>query len=238
MKLARFVSITRGPLHARCSRAGVVICILFALATPAVAGPPLICHPFDIGTAKSLPWSGSAWNLSGNEGYDTANLVRDTLAILNSDARVIVHMETLRRATLYAGKDQQRAKELLTRLHARADAAPAGKAGALAWFDAGYLTATYGQWLAKERNPAAGLDAYGLVQRALALSGNDPEMEFAAALMTLRGPQHDHLEHARKAIAGAKTDALLARNLSIHFLGNANQTVAEALVQTREGGEQ
>jgi hypothetical protein len=63
-------------------------------------------------------------------------------------------------------------------------------------------------------------------------------MEFAAALMTLRGPQHDHLEHAQKAIAGAKTDALLARNLSIHFLGNAKQTVAEALGQTRECGEQ
>jgi hypothetical protein len=223
MKLARFACIA---------------CVLFALATPAIAGPPLICHPFDIGTAKSLPWTGSAWNLSGNESYDTANLVRDTLAILNSDARVIVHMETLRRATLYARKDQQRAKELLTRLHARTEAAPAGKAGALPWFDVGYLTATYDQWLAKQRNPGAGLDAYGLVQRALALSGNDPEMEFAAALITLRGPQRDHLEHTQKALAGAKTDALLSRNLSIHFLGNANQTVAEALGQRGEGGEQ
>jgi cell wall-associated NlpC family hydrolase len=220
------------------ARVACITCLLVALATPAIAGPPLICHPFDIGSANSLPWTGSAWNLSGNEGYDTANLVRDTLAILNSDARVIVHMETLRRATLYAGKEQQRAKELLTRLHARAEAAPAGRAAALAWFDAGYLTATYGQWLAKERNPAAGLDGYGLVQRALALSGNDPEMEFAAALITLRGPQHDHLDHTQKALAGAKTDALLARNLSTHFLGNANQTVAEALGQSGEGGEQ
>src|SRR5262249_55130260 len=122
--------------------------------------------------------------------------------------------------------------------HARAEAAPAGKAGALAWFDAGYLTATYAQWLGKERNPAAGLDGYGLVQKALALSGNDAEMEFAAALITLSGPRHDHLEHTQKALAGAKTDALLSRNLSIHFLGNANQTVAQALGQTIGGGEQ
>ena len=30
-----------------------------ALARPALAGPPLLCHPFDIGTAASLPWSGT-----------------------------------------------------------------------------------------------------------------------------------------------------------------------------------
>src|SRR5215813_13045188 len=134
MKLARFVSITWGPLHARCSRAGVVICILFALATPALAGPPLICHPFDIGTAKSLPFTGTAWKLSGNEGYDTAGLPRDTLALLDANTPVIVRMETLRRATLYAGQDQQAAKELLTRLHARA-ASGDNAQNALALFD-------------------------------------------------------------------------------------------------------
>jgi hypothetical protein len=219
-------------------RFACIASVAFVLATPAIAGPALICHPFDIGTAQSLPWTGSAWNLSGNEGYNTANLVRDTLAILNSDAPVIVRMETLRRATLYARKDPQRAKELLTRLHNRAEAAGAGKAAARSWFDVGYLAATYGQWLAQDRNPAAGLDAYGLVQKGLALGSDDPEMEFAAALITLRGPQHDHLEHTQKALAGAKTDPLLARNLSIHFLGNANQTVAQALRETTGGGEQ
>ena len=53
--------------------------ILFSLAlVPVVlAGPPLICHPFEIGNAKSLPWSGSDWNLSGNERYDTKALAQD-----------------------------------------------------------------------------------------------------------------------------------------------------------------
>ena len=89
----------------------LVVCVL---ATIALAGPPLICHPLDIGTARSLPWNGTGWNLAGNENYDSKNLVKDTLAILDSGAPVIVRMETLRRATLYARKDPDAAKELLT----------------------------------------------------------------------------------------------------------------------------
>ena len=210
----------------------LVSILLFILVTSALAGPPLICHRIEIGTARSLPWAGTAWNLSGNENYDTRNLVRDTLAILDSNAPVLVRMETMRRATLYAGKDSQAAKELVIRLHARTNIQPAD---ALAWFDVGYLAAAYGQWL--KQNPASGLDAYALVQKALSLRGNDPEMEFAAALITLRGPEKDHQEHARKAVAGAKSDPLLAQNLASRFLGN-DQTVAEMLTTNTAGRQQ
>lgn len=209
------------------------ILLLLSFVTSALAGPPLICHRFEIGTAKSLPWTGTAWDLSGNENYDTRNLVRDTLAILDSNPPVLVRMETLRRATLYARKDPQAAKELLIRLHARTNSK---QADALAWFDAGYLAATYGQWL--KPNPADGLDAYSLIQKAISLRSNDPEMEFAAALVTMRGPEKDHQEHAQKAIAGAKADPLLAQNLATHFLGNEKQTVAEALSRNADRGQQ
>ena len=97
-----------------------VILFSLAIAPTAIAGPPLICHPFDIGNAKSLPWSGDVWSLSGNGNYDTKSLVPDTLAILDGNPQIIVRMETLRRATLYAQKNPQEARELLTRLHARA----------------------------------------------------------------------------------------------------------------------
>src|SRR5215831_3194413 len=60
----------------------ILASLLFVSA--AVAGPPLICHPFDIGNARSLPWVSHDWNLTGGEGYDTANLAADTLVILNS----------------------------------------------------------------------------------------------------------------------------------------------------------
>lgn len=215
-----------------CVRFSLIFILLFVLVTSALAGPPLICHRIEIGTARSLPWSGTAWNLSGNENYDTKNLVRDTLAILEANPPVLVRMETLRRATLYAREDPQAAKELLIRLHARTEAR---QADAMAWFDAGYLAAAYGQWL--KQNPAAGLDAYSLVQKALSLRGSDPEMEFAAALITLKGPEKEHQEHARRAIGGAKADPLLAQNLSTSFLGD-KETVAEMLTRNTAGRQQ
>ncbi len=42
------------------------VAVLCALAMsllvvgPAFAGPPLLCHPFDIGSSRSLPWDGSS----------------------------------------------------------------------------------------------------------------------------------------------------------------------------------
>ena len=57
-------------------------------------------------------------------------------------------------------------------------------------------------------------------------------MEFAAALVTLMGPESDHQEHARKAIAGAKNDPLLARNLASNF---NRQTIAELLTNPPAG---
>jgi len=208
-------------------------------AVLAQAGPPLICHTIEIGQAKSLPWMSHNWNLSGGETYDTKNLVRDTLEILAPDTSVLVRMETLRRATLYARKDPVAAKELLARLYARATSAESsGHPDALAWFDAGYLAETYKQWIGRnlphmtdgmrmDPNPAAGVDGYALVKKALALRGSDAQMEFAAALITLSGPTAEHREHAQRAIAGAKTDPLLAQNLATPFIGPQTETMSE-----------
>lgn len=209
----------------------------------AQAGPPLICHAFEIGQAKSLPLDGHSWDLSGSENYETKALARDTLGILAPDTPVLVRMETLRRATLYARKDPIAARELLTKLYSRASSAEsAGHPDALAWFDAGYLVETYKQWIGRDlqhmtdgmrmdANPAAGVDGYALVKKAIALRGTDAQMEFAAALMTLSGPRDEHAQHAQKAIAGAKMDALLAQNLATHFLGAKDQTVSEMLAK-------
>src|ERR1700675_4785339 len=223
--------------------AAALITAVLCLATAAKAGPPLICHTIEIGSARSLPWISHDWNLSGGETYDTKNLVRDTLEILGPNTPVLVRMETLRRATLYARQDPVAAKELLARLHARATSAESsGHPDALAWFDVGYLAETYKQWLGQklphmtdgmrlDPNPAAGIDGYVLVKKALGLRGSDPQMEFAAALITLSGPQEEHRQHALKAIAGAKTDALLAQNLASHFIGPQSQTMSEMLAK-------
>src|SRR6266446_1277424 len=233
----------------RFTRFGIaLVAALLCFAVVAHAGPPLICHTIEIGQAKSLPWISHNWNLSGGENYDTKNLVRETLEILAPDTPVLVRMETLRRATLYARKDPIAAKELLARLHARATSAEStGHPDALAWFDVGYLAETYKQWLGQnlphmtdsmrmDPNPAAAVDGYALVKKALALRGtdlhgDDPQMEFAAALITLSGPQDEHRQHAQKAIAGAKTDSLLAQNLSARFIGPQTETMSQLFVK-------
>jgi hypothetical protein len=221
---------------------------LLAFANIAQAGPPLICHTIEIGQAKSLPWISHNWNLSGSETYDTKNLVADTLEILGPGTPVLVRMETLRRATLYARADRVAAKELLAKLYARATAAESsGHPDALAWFDFGYLTETYKQWIGQkwmlvnkgEQNPAAGVDGYALVKKAIALRGSalhndDAQMEFAAALITFSAPQdtrREYAQHAQKAVAGAKNDPLLAQNLATHFIGPQSETMSELLAK-------
>jgi hypothetical protein len=101
--------MTRQMIHPNRFAVALIAAIL-CLATAAQAGPPLICHTIEIGEAKSLPWGGHNWNLSGGETYDTKNLVGDTLEILAPGTPVLVRMETLRRATLYARKDPVAAK--------------------------------------------------------------------------------------------------------------------------------
>jgi hypothetical protein len=208
------------------------VAVLLGFTTFAQAGPPLICHAIEIGQAKSLPWVD--FNHRGSTDYDLENLSRDTLALLDSRTPVLVRMETLRRATIYARQDSQVAKELITRLQVRAVSSDAaGRPDALAWFDAGYLTEAYKQWMGKgEPNAAAGSDGYSWVKKAISLSGSDPEMEFAAALITLQGPDRAHRDHVRKAMAGAKNDPLLARNLASNF---DRQTISELLVAAPAG---
>jgi hypothetical protein len=198
-----------------------VACVF--IAGTAVAGPPLICHSIDIGSAQSLPWSSSGWNLTGQETYNVDNLVQ-----LGPSTPVLVRMETLRRATLYAQQRSPIAKELLFRLEARTRENPKD---ALAAFDFGYLVECYRQaswlrqhtdWLkasadATTTNFAMKLDGYQSVQKAIALRGTDPQMEFAAALMTIEGSHEEHDRHLQNAMAGAKADALLARNLASRF---------------------
>lgn len=212
-----------------------IAAILVGLTTYANAGPPLICHPIEIGQAKSLPWVD--WNQQGSGGYDLSHLIGDTLAILDSNSRVLVRMETLRRATIYGRQNPRLAEELLTRLRARTAGSDAARhPDPLAWFDAGYLVETYKQWMGKgEANPAIGLDGYAWVKEAISLQGQDPEMEFAAALITLKGPENEHRGHGQKAIAGAKNDPLLAQNLASHF---NRQSISELLSSASAGGRE
>ncbi len=217
------------PFTARAVAVALVLA-LFVLPGSLLAGPPLICHSFDIGDAQSLPWISHDWNLTGTESYNTTNLAADTISILDANSVVLVHMETLRRATLFARKDPVAAKQLLTKLIARANSAGSSSQAALAEFDAGYLAESYKQWIGKdESNPAQGFDGYALIKKAIQLRGNDPQMDFAAALITLSGPVNEHQDYAQRAIAGAKNDSLLARNLYARFMSPQSETMAQMI---------
>src|SRR2546429_9404813 len=219
----------------------VLLAALFTFASTAEAGPPLVCHPFEIGNAKSLPWAQSQdWN-SPKIGYDIAKLNEETIALLSPDVPVIVRMETLRRAVIYSEKDERVAYGLLSRLMARAlDAGSSGRADALAWFDAGYLVETYKQarwmyekqssWLSKQ-NLIQGMNGYAWVTKALQLGGDAAAMEFAASLMKEGAWPNEHFQ---KALAGAADGSLLARNLVAQF-GNQAKSVAELRAKFGKG---
>jgi len=154
---------------------------LFA-ARPALAGPPLLCFPFDIGTARSLPMGAGNWHAT-DPAYNVAHLVDDTLALLSPQTPVLVRMETLRRATIYASTDAAVADALLQALQARA-AKPTADAP-LAVFDFGYLVETYRQAAPIFMSRVAAIDdidGYQLVLKAQALQRDDT-MSRAAQLI-------------------------------------------------------
>ena len=138
-----------------------------------LAGPPLICHPFDIGTAQSLPFGDTKNGWSGWQAtlpsYDRSKLVDDTLAFLTPRTPVIVRMETLRRASAYSVDDKAIATRLLSALEARTTKTPTTPAEGLASFDYGYLVETYrqlGQRGVSVKATIDGVDGYALVKAA------------------------------------------------------------------------
>ncbi|HSK09461.1 MAG TPA: hypothetical protein VK911_07785 [Vicinamibacterales bacterium] len=203
--------------------AAVAAALVLAASGNVFAGPPLLCHPFDIGTARSLPWDGSASWYHGRADYPLSALVADTEALLTPTTPVIVRMETLRRAAIYASLDAAVAARLMDRLTERAGAANTGTPDALALFDAAYMVEAFKQlsWLRGEFTGraaavgplAAGKDGYAMVKKSLQLRPADPALEFAAALFAAGKDEAAYRAHAERARAGAGGDPLLARNI-------------------------
>lgn len=225
-----------------------ILCLL-VVQQAALAGPPLLCHPFGIGNARSLPWSGSEWR-GVDKSYAINRLVGDTVALLTPETPVMVRMETIRRATVYALlptvdttlsspiADTGVARELLARLKARiaeADAKSDKRAAALAMFDYGYLVESYKQAIwdphaAPGGKLASDIDGYGFIVKSIAMRGSDPEMEYAAALSCMgrkrEAGQDAYVAHVQKALAGAQEGSLLARHM-LNYFKDRGTTLAE-----------
>lgn len=190
------------------SRLALQLASLAVAVSTAWAGPPAICQPVEIGTAKSLPWSTGNDFKQGDPNYDLKRLVPDTLALLAPEAPVNVRMETMRRAALYSVKDARLARELSDQLLARTRGAAAG---AMAWFDAGYFIETLRQaalvykydmltpeekkhWTIRE--DVVKLDGLPMVQKALTLSGGNADIRHALTLIDY--------DRARKPVVASK----------------------------------
>ena len=198
----------------------VAIAAVIFVATPALAGPPLICHPFQVESGKLIAWgTGPGWN-TPDRSYDLKKLVADTDAVLTADSPVLTRMENMRRATIYAMRDPAIAHELLKTVMARALATTTD---GRAWFDAGYLLESYKQalHLREDRKPelrawaavdeTIRVDGYNWVKKAMSMSAPSAEMEFAASLMTQGSTAS---AHRAKATAAAPKGSLLARNIA------------------------
>ena len=209
----------------RFSLTSAIAVAALAVAAPALAGPPLLCHPYDIGGARSLPWSaGAGWNQPSPD-YNLKNLVADTESLLSPSTPIIVRMETLRRASIYASADAQIARDLLSRLMARATGSEKrGHPEALAFLDAAYLTEAFNEITMLTKTPpfqdrVAGVraaigsaDGRALIAKSLWAEPDNPTLHFAAALIS-SSDRSAYEQHAAKARAGAAKDPLLAKNI-------------------------
>lgn len=203
------------------ARACIALALVAGFAAPALAGPPLICFPFETeGGGKLIAWgSGPGWN-TPDPSYDVTRLVDDTSAALASHAPVLTRMENMRRATIYAMRDPAIAQQLLKTVMNRALATTTDSR---AWFDAGYLIESYKQaahlrashkpelraWAAVDETIR--VDGYNWVKKAMAMTAPSAEMEFAASLMTKGAIA---ASHRAKALAAAPRGSLLARNIA------------------------
>jgi hypothetical protein len=186
---------------------------LAATSITSYAGPPLICFPYTIGDAKSLPWGKDAF--TQDKSYDRSHLVSDTIRLLENEPSTIVRMETIRRAVLYIGDSQPLARDLLSRISWNVmDYEAKGKPNAQGWFDAGFLAATLNQagtGLGVHVGDDNHVDGIVWIKRAIQIDPDDPAKEFGAALV-LHG-QPDCNDHLRKAVAKAKPGSDLAKSI-------------------------
>jgi len=203
------------------TRSLVTIAALLFVASPALAGPPLICHPFETAGGRLIAWgTGSGWN-TPDRSYDIKKLVADTNAVLTADSPILTRMENMRRATIYAMRDPQIAQALLKSVTTRALGT---STDSLAWFDAGYLIESYKQAVAirdkgnaelrawAEVDETIKVDGYNWVKKAMSMAASpSAEMEFAASLMTQGSLA---TAHRAKAIAAAPKNSVLSRNLA------------------------
>ncbi len=211
------------------------------LATAALAGPPIICHPIACEESKSLPYGDGAFDYS--KSYRKSRLVGDTVKYLDGSECALYHMETIRRAAVYVRGDEALGSELLGALTMRVlDAEASGKPSALAWMDAAFLVACFNETrLMREyrQDVGKGIDAYAWAKKAVDADPDNAAIQFAAALVThpamTRGAESRYKQHVSGAAVGAEKGSLLEKNLAGH-IKQFGSSIEEVRAEAKRNG--
>jgi hypothetical protein len=166
---------------------------------PAVAGPPLLCFPLDVGGATTLPFGGEGFDVKSD--LTTEEVVKQAHSILEKSDDPLVHMETLRRATIWfmsknegprehrsadASRDDSAAAacfraaladSVLVAAAAPEESATAKRRAALRWFDLGYF-----QSAARQGGVLESAHARDFLEKSVALAPDDVALRFGVAL--------------------------------------------------------
>ncbi len=166
--------------------------LLVALAFSAIAatssrpGPPGLCASIDIGSATSLPLGADG---NPDPTLDPAEIRKSLPSILGASRDPLLHMETIRRASLYAARHPELVTPLILELQDRVLAAESKSSSpALAWLDAGYFLALMDELgvcdaAVSGRGAAHGADGYAYILHAATLAGEtDPALAGAIQL--------------------------------------------------------
>ncbi len=218
-------------------------------AAAPLLGPPLVCHAFDIGSARSLPWGAGSFGVAPD--YDLAQLPQDSYDLLAGTDDAFVHMETLRRAVVYVtglgeGRapiaPEQRETLIASLLHElqfdaeahQAEVGAAREAASRASEGAGSAAPTPGVRYFIEPEPAT--PAGGRVCQAQARDAALCWLDYGYLLAALRqagAPRHeDGVEALRAALLLRPGDARLRLGLALGLFGDADAAArAEAWKQ-------
>jgi hypothetical protein len=115
-------------VHRLAAASALLVALAFSTiaATSSRPGPPGLCASIDIGSATSLPLGADG---NPDPTLDPAEIRKSLPSILGASRDPLLHMETIRRASLYAVRTPDLAAE------ASSSSSP------LAWLDAGYVLA-------------------------------------------------------------------------------------------------
>jgi hypothetical protein len=216
------------------------------VAMPASAlGPPLLCHPFDIGDAASLPFGKGAFD--AEPGLSRKEVVDRTLTVLSGTRDATVHMETMRRAVIHlaGGEDDrgttqvdplllelERRHDRAVRLHASDPHDEAARTDlALTALDLAYAAGALSEFGLHVRNRET---IAALATVATTALPDDGAVQLGGALLALslgdQARMYAHLDRALLAVKAApKGSSLLAHNIGATIGNNLGVRDTDAM---------